>query len=694
MRRVLRYIFLMGLLCPATVLFGQDDQSDTARVLDEVVVKAYRSNRPLKDVPVTVNVIDTRDLNRFGSMSMVSTVNSVPGVRMEERSPGSYRFSIRGSVLRSPFGVRNVKFYYKGLPFTDGGGNTYLNLLDLSSVSNMEVIKGPGASLYGAGTGGVVLLDSPDPNRQSSYVTYTGGSYGLLRLGVQSIVKFRRSTVDAGISLQNSNGYRQQTEMARNNVRINWDILVKQKGRLTLTFLNGALNYQTPGGLTAAQFADDPRQARPTVGNNRGAVDQKAAIDNQTFYYGTSYQHDWNDHWSTMIGANAMKTTFKNPTIRNYEARGEESFGGRTETQYTFGKDEQKGKITFGAEYQRFNQNVKVFDNNQGVAGAVQDLDKLTSTSFVAFAQAELELPYRFLVTAGGSMNFLKYDIERYSTPTPIKQERKFDNGFYPRMAIIKKITNNFSIYSSISNGFSAPTLAEIRPSTGNFNASMNPEIGRSIEVGVRTELFQRQVRLNVAAYDFKLRETIVVQAEQNGADYFINAGTTSQKGIESTISWIPAWGTRDMENFRLWISYTYNHYYFLDYVNNSNDYSNNRITGVPPTVFVTGVDVTLKKGWYANVMLNYTDHIPMNDANSEFAKEYKVLSARIGKRQNVWRFQNVDFFIGVDNALNEVYSLGNDLNALAGRYYNVAPARNFYWGVTLPLVTARRKTE
>ncbi|MEJ0103149.1 MAG: hypothetical protein WDO19_11585 [Bacteroidota bacterium] len=38
-------------------------------------------------------------------------MNNTPGVRMEERSPGSYRLNLRGSTLRSPFGVRNVKVY-------------------------------------------------------------------------------------------------------------------------------------------------------------------------------------------------------------------------------------------------------------------------------------------------------------------------------------------------------------------------------------------------------------------------------------------------------------------------------------------------------------------------------------------------------------------------------------------------------
>jgi iron complex outermembrane receptor protein len=690
----MRLVVIACLLCSSIPLFAQEESSDSTRVLDEVVVKAYRSDRPLRDVPVTVNVIDTKDLNRFGPLSMVTPVNTIPGVRMEERSPGSYRFSIRGSVLRSPFGIRNVKFYWKGLPFTDAGGNTYLNLLDMSTVGRMEIIKGPGASLYGAGTGGVVLLESPDATKEEGRLTYTGGSYGLFRLAGGFNVKIGQTNVELGISTQANDGYREQTAMARSNIRMNIESPIKKKGKITFAMLGAWLAYQTPGGLNATQFEDDPTQARPATPATPGAVEQNAAIANNTNYLALSYQHDWNEHWSSTFGLNTMITRFKNPAILNYEERQEDNWGGRTETQYIFGKDQQKGKITFGAELQSLQSTVKVFDNNQGDPGVDRTWDHLDSKSFFAFAQAEFELPYRFLVTAGGSMNYLKYDFERYSTTPPITQERKFEGKFYPRLALIKKLTDDFSIYSSISQGFSAPTLAEVRPSTGNFNNDLNAESGRSIEVGVRNEFFQRQLKLNVAVYDFKLRETIVVQAAQNGADYFINAGTTSQKGIESTLTWEPAWGRQNMENFRLWASYTYNDYHFLNYMNNSNDFSGNRITGVPPTVFITGIDIMLKKGWYTNLVLNYTDHIPVNDANTEFAKEYKVLSIRLGKRQNIWRFRNVELFGGIDNASNERYSLGNDLNAAGGRYYNLAPARNFYAGITIPLVTGVPKTE
>ena len=46
-----------------------------------------------------------------------------------------------------------------------------------------------------------------------------------------------------------------------------------------------------------------------------------------------------------------------------------------------------------------------------------------------------------------------------------------------------------------------------------------------------------------------------------------------------------------------------------------------------------------------------------------------------------------LDAFGGIDNAFDKVYSLGNDLNAIGGRYYNAAAPRNFYVGLKFALV-------
>lgn len=114
---------------------------------------------------------------------------------MEERSPGSYRINIRGSSLRSPFGVRNIKIYWNDIPVTDAGGNGYFNQFAFNNFSNIEMIKGPAGSLYGAGTGGVILMHSLEKTWKpaNARLEYIAGSYGLQN--IQSSLSFGKEKV-------------------------------------------------------------------------------------------------------------------------------------------------------------------------------------------------------------------------------------------------------------------------------------------------------------------------------------------------------------------------------------------------------------------------------------------------------------------------------------------------------------------
>lgn len=667
--------------------FPQEIQ-DTTRMLGEVTVKAYAYDRHASEVPTAIGVISPKELNRFSNTSFLPVVNTIPGVKMEERSPGSYRFAIRGSSLRSPFGVRNVKFYWNGLPLTDGSGNTYLNLIDFNAISGMEVIKGPGGSLYGAGSGGVVLLQpmrisSPDMDLRYSLVA---GSYGLFRFEAGgSFIHTDKFRLDARLSYQRSDGYRQQTKMERSTINVDWTNILSARSFLSGTFLLSDLNYGTPGGLTLAQYNADPQQARPAAGATPGSVSQNASVKNSTSYLGLNFDHQWNQAWSTRIGAFGAITNFTNPSIRNYEIRKEYNWGGRTDTQYKFEGSVMKGKITFGAEYQNFYSTLTDYDNLQGTKGNVQTDDQLKSELFLLFGQADLELPANFFLTLGGSENFNTYNFVRVSEIPAVEQNRRFDPVFSPRIALLKKFSDSFSVYGNISSGFSPPSLAEVRPSTSTFNNSLNAEMGTSYELGIKGRLLN-QLLFTLAAYTFDLRNAIVIQQDITGADYFVNAGSTSQKGIEATLEWFPKITSEKVSLFKIWSSVTCNYYRFTNYVNSGIDYSGNALTGVAPNIIVSGVDLRFKKGFYANLTTNYTDRIPLNDGNTEYASDFFLLGSRFGY-QLTGKFP-IEFFAGIDNALDKKYSLGNDLNAAGGRYYNAAMPRNYYAGIVFHLIT------
>jgi iron complex outermembrane recepter protein len=684
-------ILLVLMFSACTLSVAQAPEEDTARVLNEVVVRAYLYNRPMNEVPAAVATLDEKDFARFNNTSILPAVNMIPGVRMEERSPGSYRFSIRGSLLRSPFGVRNVKMYWNGLPLTDGGGNTYLNLLDFNSITSSEIIKGPGGSLYGAGTGGVVLFNK-DPSNPGVRLSTVLGSYGLQRY--QLSAQIGRDKVKASIQYahQQSDGYRQQTKMDRDAINADVNFLLSPKSSLNATVFYTDLFYETPGGLTKAQFEADPSQARPAGGPFPSAVDAKAAVRNKTVYGGLMYEYQWSDNWVTKAGVYGSHTDFKNPTIRNYEIRDERNLGGRTDTQFSFDQDTWKGKITFGGEYQYFFSPLDVYDNNFGEPGAAQAKDELKSRQLLLFLQADIDLPKDFYVTIGGSASFLKYDFAQVLFWPESEQHRNFDPEFSPRIALLKKLSNTISVYGSVSKGFSPPSLAEVRPSAGTYNNSLNPERGISYELGLRGGLWKQQLLFDVNAYDFELDETIVIQRTSSGAEYFVNAGNTSQKGLEARVTWAPTMNSSLLSALKIWTSYTYNHYRFEEYIQDGNDYSGNRLTGVAPTIALLGIDMTFQKV-YLNITTNYTDAIPLNDANTEYSDYYLLLGGRLGYRTTLKNVLPFEVFAGIDNALDETYSLGNDLNAIGGRYYNAASPRNYYIGLNFGFFPPKKGT-
>ena len=657
-------------------------QSDTTYVLQEVVV-AYKSNRPAEEVPASLGIVGRSTLDRFSTASMLPAVNTIPGVRMEERSPGSYRFAIRGSSLRSPFGVRNVKFYWNGLPLTDGGGNTYLNLIDFHSVGAMEIIKGPGGSLYGAGTGGVVLLTSPRYDADHSFTfSATGGSYGLFQgQAGGTVLSTKKTVLDARTSYQRADGYRDQAAMERFSSGLEWSTALDNQSTLSGTLFNSNLNYETPGGLTRQQFEDNPRQARPPTPTIPGAEEQQAAVSNHTTYLGINYEQEWGTALSSRIGVFGAITDFSNPSIRNFEERLERNGGLRTDTRYHIGKSRWTASLTAGVELQYFGSTVKVFGNDLGTKASLNSRDQLRSSMSLVFAQADLALPYGFYFTAGASLNNLTYRDQPLASP---QQRIRFDHELSPRVALLKKISPHFSLFANISRGFSPPTFAEALPSTGIFNADLNAERGTNYEMGAKGTLL-RHLTLDITLYNFRMNDALVIRRDEDGAESFTNAGSTVQRGVEALIRWKPPLsGHPRLKAVELWGSVSVTDYFFDDYMQDGVDFSSNTLTGTAPGIWQGGFDIQTKNNYSLNMSFNYTERIALNDANTEFANSFLLVALRAGYRHinKTW----LEFFAGVDNLLNERYSLGHDLNAIGNRFFNAAPDRNYYVGLQLKL--------
>ena len=352
------------------------------------------------------------------------------------------------------------------------------------------------------------------------------------------------------------------------------------------------------------------------------------------------------------------------------------------ENQFSFDLSSTKGKMTFGGEFQFFNSPIQNYQNLKGVSGNLQFSDELKSSLATVFAQSEFDLPHNLYLTVGASGNFISYQFNRTSIIPAVQQTRKFEPVLIPRVALLKKWSERLSTYGSISKGFSPPTLAEVRPSTNTYNDSLRAETGINYELGARGT-FVKNFSFDVALFSLQQNETIVVQRQINGSDFFVNAGGTSQLGAELMLSYSKQFSSPLISALNVWSSYTRNYFAFNRYIKNQQDYSYKKLTGIAPIVLVSGLDLKSKNGFYLNSTFNYVDATPLNDANTDFASSYFLVGSRLGWVSTVKKMP-IDVWLGIDNATDQIYSLGNDLNATGGRYYNAAAGRNYFFGVKL----------
>jgi iron complex outermembrane receptor protein len=228
--------------------------------------------------------------------------------------------------------------------------------------------------------------------------------------------------------------------------------------------------------------------------------------------------------------------------------------------------------------------------------------------------------------------------------------------------------------------------LEEFRTNDGELNENLEPEKGINYELGIRGNTRDGKLTYDVAAFFFKLTESIVLtESKRDGTLAFANAGSTDQKGLEVAMNWIPIINTNAfLTRVELQTAYTFHYFKFDEYVVGGDDYSGNRLTGVAPHTISSSVLMETKPGIYSFLSYNFTDEIPLTDGNTIYSNPYHLVKGRIGFRKMFGEKFKLDIYAGGDNLLDQKYSLGYDINAFGNRFFQPAAGINWFGGVKI----------
>jgi iron complex outermembrane receptor protein len=144
------------------------------------VFSAARQRQRIEESPSAITVITSEDIRNYGATSIAEVLRTVPGMDYMQISAADPNLSVRG--FNRELSNRILTLIDGRSAYVDVFGMTFWEVLPISlwDIDRIEVIRGPGSTLYGANAfGGVVNIYTKSPEQaQGMHVYLQGGAHG------------------------------------------------------------------------------------------------------------------------------------------------------------------------------------------------------------------------------------------------------------------------------------------------------------------------------------------------------------------------------------------------------------------------------------------------------------------------------------------------------------------------------------
>jgi len=603
-------------------------------VLPAIVVTAPRLTTPLAADPAAITVVGADQLDLPRGIAVDEAVMLVPGVRVENQADGKrVHLESRGQGILTERGIRGITILLDGLPLNDPTGFAPdLYDIDWPTVSQIQVQRGPAASLYGgASSAGIISVTTADGPPQGALggLSSTYGSNGFWRGtgemggtldGVNYRISYTHNTGD---------GWRVHTAFHGDNLyaKAHW----RPTPSLLLTPIIGYTNYfnQNAEGLNLAQVQQDPRQPNPdaltynefqsthrVVGGVTGDWDLGGAqsITGDVFVRHTG----WEESVPSSVDHRAM---FNPGATLQYST---ERSTGALRHHVGIGTDLQLQTID---DYTRAN-----------LGGAAEGPDRLSDQTFSqsgagVFAVDRIDLSPQWDVTLNARYDYVGNKLTDHLQSGGV--DLSGDATFWAwtmRGGLTWNPSAALSLYGNIGQGFLPPSTEELAANPaqiGGFNQSLNAATSLGEEIGARGAV--GTVVFDVGAFHLSTNNDFdrYRVASRPLETFYRNAGSSRRFGLEASVGWAP------VSPLLLQVAYTWSNFKYTNstsaygdvnghWLPNSPEHrlvADGAYTFGPATVGLTSETVSR---WY------------VDPSNAAFVDGYTLLHARLAWRVSV----------------------------------------------------------
>ncbi len=666
-------------------------EKDSVTQLDEVILLDALKTKNAPGI-VASDVIGAKVFQNYSPINMVGAINQIPGVYVLSGALNTNRITIRGIGARTLFGTDKLRMYYNDIPVTDGTGSSTIEAYDLENLSQIEVIKGPKGTTYGANLGGAIILTAKEALGVTTtfWNNFTIGSFGLIK----NNFSFNQNDGRLRLGLQyghlETDGYRENNRFERDGILLNASYRFNPKNKLGLLVNHIDYTAQIPSSLGATAFAEDPRQAAFTWKASQGYE-----ANNYTLV-GLNHEHRFNEK---LKNSSSIFYTY----LDHYEPRPfgildefTNGYGFRSKFDGSFdliGKPSEYiiGGELYKDEYQ-WSEYENLYQENNGNGSLQGDpfaKNREFRSQWNVFGTLLVNLTEAFSTQLGLNLNKTRYDYrDLFNTGTANRSaDRNFKAILLPSINLKYDISANHWLFANVGRGYSNPSLAETLTPDGVINPDIKQETGTNYELGGLFYFDEKKLEVNIALYRMDIRNLLV--AQRVGDDQFIgkNAGKTKHQGLEMGLSY--TLNLSSEINVAPFLNYTFSDHSFVDFVDGTNDYSGNPLTGVPKHRLNSGIQIRLFNDFYWNTTYQYVGAIPLTDANTLSSDPFHLFNTKLGYGKKLTDRISIGIDLGMNNIFDVVYAQSVLINTQAfggaePRYYYPGDGRNFYGSLRL----------
>lgn len=644
------------------------------QALPELTVEAVRGTANAASAPYALAVeTNTPDALPRSVLSMERVLRSLPGVWINDRGHFALgeRISVRGMGARAPFGVRGMRVVLDGIPLTMPDGQTVLDVVESSVLRRTELLRSPASLFWGNGSGAVLFLSSAAAPEGARFVSRLraqalAGSFGQRRILVDGLLPFGPHSVQFYASNHTQDGYRAYSSGVRRRAGASARFRTGSSSHVRVMAALALQDTEHPGSLTREQFETDPSMARPAF------VEARAGKESLHVQAGAAFEREAGIGTLRLTGY-GVRRQLDNPLTFAYIDLDRTAGGMRAALR----RDRGRIRWGVGADGALQHDIRKNFNNARGLPGDEIGLDQVEDVASAgAFAYGGFQPVQNVQVLAGLRYGTVRFEMDDHLFTNGDQSGNRLFSAWSPMLGVSWR-GSGWLLFANYGTAFETPTTTELvnRPDlTGGFNPSLDPQIARGVEVGLRGAL-GAHLFVDAAVFSMNVDGRLISFENELGRDFFRNAGKNTHRGIEGAVQWIPH--PRWEAAFVAAVS---------RFVFREADLNGNLLPGVPEQRFFGRVR-TDQRSFRVTVEAEAVSEYFTDDANTAVNDGYVVFDALLGHEGFAAGSVRIAPFVEVRNMLNVRYSGSVSINAFGGRYYEPAPGRAFLAGLQLHIL-------